>query len=584
MGLIITLGVGGVILSKLALRKLDARLHAAGIKIRSLNVNLFARSVTIEGFEWRTPAPDSLSASANSSLPDSSFNARGQVAANIKTIHAAGIDVMAFIRKKEIHLGSLVVSEGKVVIEISNHSRQQGYSRNDHKIPNELPFTQVTVGDLQITDLEIVVNNDSIIEHMGHVSLAFHDVGLSQADHFADPQAYTLGDFKATVGNYRMATQKSMYTLKVKRIAIDSRSKEMIVDSVVLLPRYGKYQFSRRVGKQVDRFVLRVPQVTLAGLDFSRLRDSLVVASSLKIDHANLYVFRDKRLPFTKRSHMPLPVALIRTLRIGFALDSLILADTKITYEEFPEKGFETGYIVFDHLQASVAQVSNRDLYPGLKQSVLHVTSRVMKNGVITVDFTLPYDKAQVYNAKGRISNLGLQQLNPMLESLAFIRVESGRLNALDFNFDYDDYTSRGNILINYENLKLAGLKKDKGSQENDIKSLALGLFVRKDKDRAVPLENRTGKVYYERDRRRAIFNVWVKSLFSGVKSSVVDPPSERKPQTRKQRRDSLRDVRKETREKKKRERQDQKNEKQTEKRDTVRSISSVYGEGFLRL
>ena len=178
-----------------------------------------------------------------------------------------------------------------------------------------------------------------------------------------------------------------------------------------------------------------------------------------------------------------------------------------------------------------------------------------MENGVIKVDFTLPYNEAQVYNAKGRISNLGLHRLNPILESLAFIRVESGRLNALDFNFDYDDYVSHGNMTINYENLKLAGLTKDKESKENELKSFALGLFVRKDKDREVPIEKRSGKIYYERDRRRAIFNVWVKSLFSGVKSSVMDPPAEGKTLTRKERRDSLRDVRKANREKKKKER-----------------------------
>jgi hypothetical protein len=581
VGLFAVLLVGGLVLSNLALKKFDSKLRAAGIKIRSLDVNLFARSLTIEGFEWQRQIDDSLASALKPSIPDSLHLAPGYLHVRLETIRASNISILALIQKKEIQVGSLLFSHGRILMDASNFSRKQAVRHIDHKVAEQLPFAGLSIRQLSIEDVNVVMKNDSVTEHMANVSLELRDVVLNESDRFKEPQAYSLSGFKIDVGNYKMTAHRSNYTLSVKHLLADSRTKEVVIDSVVLLPKYGKYQFSRRQGRQVDRFVLRAPKIALSGLDFSKLGDSIVIAASLKITDANLYVFRDKRLPFTRRKHMPLPVALIRTLPFGFAIDSLILADTKITYEEFPEKGFETGYIVFDRLQAYIDRLSNRDLYPGLKQAVLHVTSHVMQNGLIKVDFTLPYDKPQIYNARGRISNLNLHRLNPMLESLAFVRVESGRLNALDFNFDYDDYASRGDVFINYENLKLAGLKKEKGGKENDVKSFALGLFVRKDKNREVPIEKRTGKIYYERDRSRAIFNVWVKSLFSGVKSSVVDPPSERKPQTHKERRRSLREERKKKREEK-RARQNDDNEKQKEKSDTAHAIRSTHDGGLL--
>jgi len=46
---------------------------------------------------------------------------------------------------------------------------------------------------------------------------------------------------------------------------------------------------------------------------------------------------------------------------------------------------------------------------------------------------------------------------------------------------------------------------------------------LKKDKDKSVSREKRTGTIDFDRDRKRAIFNLWVKSLFSGLKSSVLD-------------------------------------------------------------
>ncbi|MEJ1240742.1 DUF748 domain-containing protein [Chryseolinea sp. T2] len=572
VGLIVLLVVADITLSKLALRKLKSVFEQAGITVRTVNVDLVTRSVSLKGFEWRTEEKtDSLT---EGNRP----KAFSKVQISIETIRASWINVLALVRNKEVNIGSLTLAEGKIVAD----RRLPDKTKNNNSPSTEespqtrhLPFNHLSIGTLSIKNVELIVRQDTITEHRASVDLTLHNAILAEPDRLDDVNAYTLDDFDIAVKAYKMTAQRSMYTLDVKAIAFNSKSKELTLESIALIPRYGKYKFSRRLGKQFDRFVLRVPKVELTGLDISKIRDSIITASSLKIKNADLYVFRDKRLPFIKHNDTPLPVELIRKLRFGFALDSLLLVDTKIKYEEFPEKGFQTGYILFDNLQANVAKVTNRDFYPGHKQSVLHVTSRVMQNGTIKVDFTLPYDKAQVYNAKGRISNLRLETLNPMLESLAFVKVESGRLNALDFDFSYDNVASRGNLLVNYENLKIAGLTKDKQAKENDVKSFALNLFVKKDKGKEVPVEKRSGKIYYERDQRRAVFNVWVKSLFSGVKSSVVDPPSERKPQTRKEKRDSIRHLRKENREKKKKERQEEKNEKRTEKSDSVNVITS---------
>ncbi|MBA4056258.1 MAG: hypothetical protein C0490_16200, partial [Marivirga sp.] len=239
--------------------------------------------------------------------------------------------------------------------------------------------------------------------------------------------------------------------------------------------------------------------------------------------------YRDKRLPFIKEHNTPLPIAMIRSFPFEMAIDSIRINDAKITYEEFPEKGFHTGQISFEHLNAAIDHVSNRDHYPNYEQSTVKVTSRIMGKGTIDAEFSLPYGKKQVYNAKGVIRNLALYRLNPILESLAFISIESGKLNQLNFNFNYNDLRADGSVLVNYENLKLTRMTKERESTPNEFKTWVLNTFLKNDKDKSVSKEKRTGIIDFERERKRAIFNLWVKSLLSGLKSSVLDSPNQKK-------------------------------------------------------
>jgi len=77
--------------------------------------------------------------------------------------------------------------------------------------------------------------------------------------------------------------------------------------------------------------------------------------------------------------------------------------------------------------------------------------------------------------------------------------------------------------MINYEDLKFKGLKKEKSREKDDLKTLLINTIVRNDKDKDVPREKRTGTISFERDRKRQIFNFWWKSLLSGIKGSVLN-------------------------------------------------------------
>jgi len=206
----------------------------------------------------------------------------------------------------------------------------------------------------------------------------------------------------------------------------------------------------------------------------------------------------------------------------------LKLIDAKVTYEEFPEKGYHPGYITFEKLNATLDHLTNRDHYPDYKQATLKASTYVMGKGLLNAEFSLPYGKSQIYNAKGGLDNFSLYRLNPMLENVAFMSVTSGKLNHLAFNFDYTDLKSNGTVLVNYENLKINSLTKEKDSEKNEIMTFIVNTILKKNKTEELDKERRRGTVEFDRDRRRAIFHYWLRSLLSGIKSSALDSPKKK--------------------------------------------------------
>jgi hypothetical protein len=177
--------------------------------------------------------------------------------------------------------------------------------------------------------------------------------------------------------------------------------------------------------------------------------------------------------------------------------------------------------------------ISNRPFYTTHTQATIAAHATLMKQGLIAASFSLPYDENQLYRANGSIKHLPLPQLNPILENLASIRIVSGKLNALNFDFSYNDLRSTGSIVVNYEDLKVQSMTKEDKPTPMEFKSFLINALLRNTKDKSLPRQKRTGLISFERNRKKAVFHLWWQSILSGLEKSVIDlsaNPEDQKP------------------------------------------------------
>jgi hypothetical protein len=71
-----------------------------------------------------------------------------------------------------------------------------------------------------------------------------------------------------------------------------------------------------------------------------------------------------------------------------------------------------------------------------------------------------------------------------------------------------------------YENLSVISEHDKKAISQ--LKTMLINLIVKEDKTQKMAKKRRTGTIDIPRDRKRFIFNVWWKSIFDGLKASIL--------------------------------------------------------------
>jgi len=506
--LVCVLALGAGIFSHYASKQIEERLNRIGCEVGAVKVNIFTQSISISGVDFNP---------GDSTNKGDSIN-NAPLKAQLKNIVLKNVSLYSLLVNKELEIKEILVADGSI-----RFSRRKSEKEDHHKQPKEIPINKIIIGRIVLKNINTTLTNDSLTVCSGLLNMTLNDIQSSDTTGIDNIRAYNINHLESKITHFLYNSADGFYQTHIAEIYLASNHEKLIIDSLVLLPRYSKFKFSRVAGKQVDRLKTFIPRIEITGLQYDHFRDSTFLASKITIMSAEIFSFRDKRMPFKETKNKPLPVAAIKQFDFGIEVDTLQIKNAKVTYEEFPPDGFKSGKLVFENLQATLVNLSNKAYQNKPQYATLEASAKIMGKGLIQASFTLPLDENKQYHAKGKISQMSLLHLNPILENLAFIRIESGRLNALNFDFDYNDKSSKGTLTINYQDLKITGLKKEKSKDESDIKTFLINTVVKNDKDKNMPVDKRTGAIEFERDRKRQIFNFWWKSLLSGIKASVLN-------------------------------------------------------------
>ncbi len=485
--LIAIIFIAGLVASVALRNKLVTELSKGDGSVNSVQINFFTRSISLDHLVLDSETSD---------LP-----LRG----NINRVKFSGISVFKLLTGKGIQIKNITLDSGDVAFTLS---------KRDSSKKTNLSYP-IAVESFTVNKLRFSIKKDSVLQLKAIANMSFGSFkydstfsfqGLGKVFHHLTGSFSDLSFSEAT----------GFYKISADKIEFNSNDQSLIIDSIKLSPNYGKIEFGQAKGKQLTRIDLSIPRILLSRLNYKSLFDSILSVSKLSVEEPKLQVFRDKRLPFIKKDVVPMPMYSLLKLPFKIKIDSVSIQQATIVVEEIAEDAKTPGYVVFNNVKGLLTGLNNQAQIP----TMLNATGNFMKTGLIEAEFMFPIDTTKNYTAKGKISNVPFNELNTMTEAAASLKFESGLLNNLYFNFSYNDYKSLGEVQLNYKDLKIVSLNQDKSKQK--IKSALINVLLKDTKDKSTPVKDRKGKIEIDRDRKRFIFNLWWKSLQSGLKDSIM--------------------------------------------------------------
>lgn len=342
-----------------------------------------------------------------------------------------------------------------------------------------------------------------------HLNLASEKMGIYEL-----LQSNPALELDFTDGGF--TTEKNIFNWK--RLLYRQARQSLTLDSFYYSPALSRDSFIAQAPGQTDYMQLQTQNIDIDGIDFTALqKDSAFKAHTIAINNPTLNIYRDKRKPIISGNIKPLPTVILQQLTTDLSIDTISLNNAHIAYTEKNSKSGQEGLLTITRVKAQMFPVQSRG-----KEDSLTVRAEGFLMDTVWLSLRLKEAYADTLGTftmqmRGRPADLTL--LNPALMPMVSVKILSGQLDTVTMRAIAHDYFALGEMKLYYRNLKVKFLNKGSETKKGLLSSfitLAANKFILKKNN-----TNRTGIVYFLRNRDRSFFNFLIKTTLSGLASSV---------------------------------------------------------------
>jgi len=363
---------------------------------------------------------------------------------------------------------------------------------------------------------------------LGNISIKVNDVKASQLiDLQMHPMNFTK-EAEVSLASFSTASKDGSYHFYFKSISLNSLTKELKIGSFNVNPFGSESIFADKFHYQRDRFDITFKAVSLKNISMNGLLDKQLVASDLLIGNANAKIYRDLHKPLEKKSRVGNYLSQL-LLKINLPLDisNATISNAFIQYRENETVSDSVGVVTFVNSKLNVSHITN---IPSAiqKNNQLNISfdTKVLGEIPLTGNFKFSMNSSHGdFAANGHTTGFDALLLNKVSIPMTLIKINSGKINSIDFDFNGNNTSAQGDFVMKYNDLKVDVLKRDKIT--NKVKkrrfiSLAANFLVQNNNPGSSGLRKVNAK--YERNIYKSFFNLVWKTIFTGMKETVGIP------------------------------------------------------------
>ncbi|EAZ81544.2 hypothetical protein ALPR1_20948 [Algoriphagus machipongonensis] len=389
----------------------------------------------------------------------------------------------------------------------------------------------ILLQDIQILDGRVALHNKS----QGAIDrLAFESINLELDDLNLDllgnsqnisPQFILEKDLRLSISNYHFLSKDSMNRVKIGKVSL--LDDDIIVENISFGPSMGRYNYLNQKGFQSDAIDGQVKKLTLKNIDFDQYFQSKnLKAQALILNDLELDVFRDKRLPEEEGIYKAMPQALMSSAAFDLEIDSVLVENGIVRYQEFGPKSMLPGSVFFDQMNVRLTPfvLSKEGTEYPLKSSQMIASTRLMGEGEIKLKGELFYEDPYPMDIEVELGAFDLTKINNMVSRGVFVRILEGKVIDGDWRFTLDEEEAIGDMNFHYEDLKiefLDSLTLERGKGKLGFMTFMANTIAKNSNPRKLFNKSVNSRIYFERDKSKFVFGAWWRATFSGLKGAL---------------------------------------------------------------
>ena len=481
------------------------------ISAKDVSTNVFSGTISLKQLEFTNLMIDTTQV-LNGSLDKIQIN---------------NINIFQYIKSNQLSTGLIEINESQLTVSTTSDSSL--INKFLSKSKDSKPFEGI-IDAIEITKSAMIYQRDS-----GRVLKVWINEVETGEIHFPiekQSEKPILSSLSLSTDSIIYEDSVSMYTFGIYNLVADNNAKQVTFELLDIHPHHNKNTFARRAKYQTDRFEGQIKNVSYNFLSFDSLLSGKTFKGNVAIDTFDLTVYRDKTIPRKENDIKHTVQKYLDLLTFDLDLDSITLKNGEIVYQEKSEKSGLEGEINFGTINCTLSGISNINKNDTL---FLTATSSFMNSASVQVDVEFPLGK-NYFDCSGTVTNLPFKNLNKITDPTAGILFNKGTIKRLAFNMRADMDSSRGELIIEYNDLDFAVQNKP-GGDTTGLKSTIIS-YVASDVvvPTNIPQEGKVlkaGIIRNPRNPERFMFSYIWRSIFAGVKSAVLENMQEQKTKKR---------------------------------------------------
>jgi len=346
--------------------------------------------------------------------------------------------------------------------------------------------------------------------------------------HQNDGRLLNADDITINMKNYNFDFSDSLYRLTLKNFGFSTGKRSIFAKSILLNPNFGRYEYAEKIKKEFSLSYLKSGKLEAQNVDFHKLFDNReFIADKIDMDKIQFHAYKYKQYPLDSVQKIALPLDYIWKAKNLIKIDTLRISDSYIGHDILGKNALEDGFLDFTRVNVEMLNLTNdpkaieRD-----EETVIKASGYLMNEALLTSSFHFPIaSKYGEYIYGGRLDTFDMSSMNPLLENLLFVSIQDGTINSLDFSVVTNEDYSTGKLVMLYDDLKLGLISKKKSDslvvEKRGLFSMVANSFVRDKNPRRKSIGPKKGRVYFERNQYKSIFNYWTFSLLSGMRATL---------------------------------------------------------------